>query len=106
MNRYTFRKLDNTLSPAAGGDFIGHCNFMLENRMQCTRAGEYEVTDAESPDKPYQICKRHGAVLESQGKDWEAPVPEPVVEEPPQKEDIVKEASKPQTVADVLNKTN
>ena len=66
-NRYTFRLLKSDTAPHRGGDVIEQCGALLENRMRCTRASEYLVKDEQNPDKPYQVCKRHAIILETEG---------------------------------------
>lgn len=64
-----------TYTPVSNGDKITLCNGFLANRMQCTRAGEFTVTDTENKDMtPYQVCNRHKAIMEA-GLSM-APIPE------------------------------
>jgi hypothetical protein len=74
-NRYEFRQLDSTKGVAQGGDHIGMCGALLENRMQCTHSASYEVKDLSTPDKPaYQLCRKHMYIYEAEGLNWVNPV--------------------------------
>jgi hypothetical protein len=107
INRYTFTELVTNVGPNAGGDHIVKCGQLLHNKMQCDKVGVYWVKDNENPDKPsYQVCKAHGVILESEGKDWVAPkaLEEPKVE-PAAAGSLSPEPAKvAPTVADLLNK--
>ena len=64
----TFTPISQLIKPT-----IGRCSAVLPNRMQCWKAGEYEVkqvfqgTNPEEPNKVayYQLCRAH-AVAEQQ----------------------------------------
>jgi hypothetical protein len=40
---------------------IGRCEAMLENRMQCWRAGDFYIQDS-TLARPYQKCRRHASI--------------------------------------------
>ena len=44
------------------GERISMCSEMLPSRMQCTRAGEFHVLDAES-NKVRQVCRTHAILI-------------------------------------------
>ena len=56
----TFRALNSSAGPRAGGDVITKCQGLLPNKMQCTQAATWAAVDSNGVDVPFgQYCNKH-----------------------------------------------